>query len=107
MIRQEYEVGDLVCVLPYEEIEAQFESGRTLSISHCSFPKPMEKYCGKEGKITKAWLSEFTDGPDKWRYHIDLCDGAWCFTHGMLEPVHKPTLTLDVSITYDSIFEGV
>lgn len=97
--------GDIVTVLPYNEIAAKFVSNRILP-SGCMFPHGMEKFCGKDYIVTA--IHEDAHSEEVGYYRLCTPQGqhiVWVFTDEMLEDIAGVPLEtfVDGGILFDDI----
>ena len=89
--------GDIVTVLPYSDISAQFVYGRQLP-SGCYFPEEMEKYCEGAYVVERAIR---VNGDNVGFYKLSGGDG-WSFTDEMLT-IELPESAKDIQLSFDEV----
>ena len=91
-----YKAGDQVRVLPYADIQRQFQRGDTLP-SGCNFPSTMKELCGHSYTVIRSYAA--WNGTSRYR----LKGQGWVFTDEMLEcaePAFQPEMLV---ISFDDV----
>lgn len=102
---KKFSEGDIVTVLPYDEIAAKFVSGCKLP-SGCSFPDAMKAYCEKDYIVKSVFVHTWCEGVGF--YTLCTPQGklvGWSFTDEMLEDIVSvsPGTFVDGGILFDDI----
>ena len=105
-----YNVGDIVRILPIEEIEERGirEYGNGIRLpSGVRFPPEMNQYCGREMEICGI-LKEYL-GREDHEIKYKLKDGSWfVFTSEMFELAYPPEESEKaLEIDFDEVMNGV
>lgn len=99
-----YKVGDIVRVLPFEEIRARYHNSICLP-SGVAFVSQMLDYCGEELEVEETMYARDTATGPVWLYKLSRTDGIridYTFTDEMLESADSG-VPLDISISFDDL----
>ena len=102
---QKYKIGDVVRVLPYEEIvdkmvNAHLDGGELPS--GCYFVDSMQQYCGEQTTISECLGSYNGVG----FYKLDVAN-QWYFTDEMLEDVIHYDTNKCIAMSYEDVMNGM
>lgn len=93
-----FKKGDVVRVLPYEDIEQKFVGNTNMMPSGCHFVSGMICFCGEEFVISSEWIG----GTRGFEYYRLDGAGTWSFTDEMLEPADHIVVE-DLGVSFDDI----
>ena len=98
-----FKVGDVVRVLPYDEISRQFIKDHIMP-SGCAFPNPMMRFCDGEFTIKHVYKDDPRYGNVGF-YKLRDADG-WSFTDEMLEDIVPLTTYDGPVISFDDLISN-
>ena len=103
-----YQKGDIVRVLPYDEIASKFVNSDVLP-SGCHFVTAMKRYCEKEFSIDYLSENRLVNGGFAGFYRLAGV-GGWSFTDEMLEDSTQVCVDVDdavLELPFEKLMSGV